>query len=179
MPASKADRRRIAGPIFLVFDPAIEVQARKRLVLRERRYAFPRRRRVAQPFLAAALRLAFERPLLPPDRVLLLLRPLLLDFDRLLLLRLLPLRLLLVFARLLPAFARLLPAFERLLPPLLVLRLELERLLLVLFCPPFRAEAVEAFFPRPEPDFLPPPDSLFTVAHARRFASFAGVPCSS
>ena len=32
------------------------------------------------------------------------------------------------------------------------------------------------FFPRPEPDLLPPTDSLFTVAQARDSASFLGVP---
>ena len=32
------------------------------------------------------------------------------------------------------------------------------------------------FLPRPEPLFLPPPVSLFTVAHARRSASFFEVP---
>jgi hypothetical protein len=44
------------------------------------------------------------------------------------------------------------------------------------FLPPFREEDFVLFFPRPDPDFLPPPDSLFTVAHARRSASFFDVP---
>jgi hypothetical protein len=42
--------------------------------------------------------------------------------------------------------------------------------------PPFRAGAVFVFFPRPEPLFRPPPDILFSVAHARRSASFFGTP---
>jgi hypothetical protein len=42
--------------------------------------------------------------------------------------------------------------------------------------PPFRAGAVFVFFPRPEPVFRPPPDILFSVAHARRSASFFGTP---
>jgi hypothetical protein len=32
---------------------------------------------------------------------------------------------------------------------------------------------------RPEPDFLPPPDCLLTVAHAKCSASFFGVPRDS
>jgi hypothetical protein len=39
------------------------------------------------------------------------------------------------------------------------------------FLPPFREELRFDFFPRPEPLFLPPPVSLFTVAHARLSAS--------
>ena len=35
------------------------------------------------------------------------------------------------------------------------------------------------FLPRPDPLFLPPPVSLFTVAHARRAASFRDSPRSS
>lgn len=42
--------------------------------------------------------------------------------------------------------------------------------------PPFRAGAVFVFFPRPAPLFRPPPDILFSVAHARRSASFFGTP---
>jgi hypothetical protein len=42
--------------------------------------------------------------------------------------------------------------------------------------PPFRAGAVFVFFPRPEPLFRPPPDISFSVAHARRSASFFGTP---
>jgi hypothetical protein len=42
--------------------------------------------------------------------------------------------------------------------------------------PPFFELARDSGFPRPEPDFLPPPDSLFTVAHARASASFVDVP---
>src|SRR5690349_14613297 len=45
--------------------------------------------------------------------------------------------------------------------------------------PPLREEACDSVLPRPEPDFLPPCDSLFTVAHARRFASLLEVPRSS
>jgi len=47
------------------------------------------------------------------------------------------------------------------------------------FRPPFFAGALSSFLPRPEPLFLPPPVSLLTVAQARRFASFSGVPRSS
>src|SRR5690349_3768611 len=39
------------------------------------------------------------------------------------------------------------------------------------FLPPLRDELRFDFFPRPDPLFLPPPVSLFTVAHARRSAS--------
>ena len=42
--------------------------------------------------------------------------------------------------------------------------------------PPFLLEAWLSFLPRPLPDFLPPPVSLFTVAQARRLASFDPVP---
>jgi hypothetical protein len=42
--------------------------------------------------------------------------------------------------------------------------------------PPFRLDALLVFLPRPEPLFFPPPLSLFTVAHARRSASFFEVP---
>jgi hypothetical protein len=42
--------------------------------------------------------------------------------------------------------------------------------------PPFRAGAAFVFLPRPEPRFRPPPDILFSVAHARRSASFLGTP---
>ena len=42
--------------------------------------------------------------------------------------------------------------------------------------PPFREELLLVFLPRPEPLFFPPPDSLFTVAQARRSASFREVP---
>lgn len=42
--------------------------------------------------------------------------------------------------------------------------------------PPFRAGAAFVFFPRPAPLFRPPPDILFSVAHARRSASFFGTP---
>jgi len=44
------------------------------------------------------------------------------------------------------------------------------------FRPPFRADAVLVFLPRPEPASLPPPVSLFTVAQARRAASFPPTP---
>ena len=44
------------------------------------------------------------------------------------------------------------------------------------FLPPFRAELRLVFFLRPEPLFLPPPVSLFTVAQARRSASFRDTP---
>jgi hypothetical protein len=39
------------------------------------------------------------------------------------------------------------------------------------FFPPFREELRFDFLPRPDPLFLPPPVSLFTVAQARRSAS--------
>src|SRR5438270_13589272 len=42
--------------------------------------------------------------------------------------------------------------------------------------PPFLAETLVSGTPRPEPLLLPPPVSLFTVAQARRSASFFGVP---
>ena len=47
------------------------------------------------------------------------------------------------------------------------------------FRPPFSEGDVFISFPRPEPLFLPPPVSLFTVAQARPSASFFGVPRSS
>ena len=47
------------------------------------------------------------------------------------------------------------------------------------FLPPLRLEAFDVFLPRPEPDFLPPPVDLFTVAHARASASFFETPRSS
>jgi len=39
-----------------------------------------------------------------------------------------------------------------------------------------RDEERFSVFPRPEPLFLPPPDSLLTVAQARRFASLLLLP---
>src|SRR5204862_2174902 len=42
--------------------------------------------------------------------------------------------------------------------------------------PPFLLETLVSFLPRPEPDLLPPPDSLLTVAQARRLASVSGTP---
>ena len=47
------------------------------------------------------------------------------------------------------------------------------------FLPPFRDELRLVFLPRPEPLFLPPPVSLFTVAQARRSASPVETPRSS
>ena len=47
------------------------------------------------------------------------------------------------------------------------------------FRPPLRDELLLRFFPRPEPLFLPPPVSLFTVAQARRAASPRETPRSS
>jgi hypothetical protein len=44
------------------------------------------------------------------------------------------------------------------------------------FLPPFFEGARFSFLPRPEPLFLPPPVSAFTVAQARRAASFLEVP---
>ena len=45
--------------------------------------------------------------------------------------------------------------------------------------PPLRAGDKLIFFPRPEPERLPPPLILLTVAQARRFASFGRVPRDS
>jgi hypothetical protein len=42
--------------------------------------------------------------------------------------------------------------------------------------PPFFAGSLFSFLPRPEPLFLPPPLLLFTVAQARRSASFSETP---
>src|SRR6185369_2894037 len=50
---------------------------------------------------------------------------------------------------------------------------------LLAFFPPLLDELVLLFFPRPLPLFLPPPVSLFTVAHARRSDSFFETPLSS
>jgi hypothetical protein len=44
------------------------------------------------------------------------------------------------------------------------------------FLPPFFAGSLFSAFPLPDPDFLPPPDDLFTVAQARRSASFFETP---
>jgi hypothetical protein len=44
------------------------------------------------------------------------------------------------------------------------------------FLPPLRDELRVVFLPRPEPLFFPPPVSLFTVAQARRSASFPETP---
>jgi hypothetical protein len=44
------------------------------------------------------------------------------------------------------------------------------------FLPPLREELLVLFFPLPEPLFLPPPSSLFTVAQARRAASPRDTP---
>ena len=44
------------------------------------------------------------------------------------------------------------------------------------FLPPFRLELFVLFLPRPEPLFLPPAVSLFTVAQARRAASRPETP---
>ena len=45
--------------------------------------------------------------------------------------------------------------------------------------PPFFAASLVSGLPRPEPDLLPPPESLLTVAQARRSASASGTPRSS
>jgi len=44
------------------------------------------------------------------------------------------------------------------------------------FRPPFLDGPLLVFRPRPEPDFLPPPEIAFSVAHARRSASFFETP---
>src|SRR5437868_8019300 len=44
------------------------------------------------------------------------------------------------------------------------------------FFPPFFEDDLSSFLPRPEPLFLPPPEALLTVPHARRSASFFDVP---
>ena len=45
--------------------------------------------------------------------------------------------------------------------------------------PPFFAGALFSALPRPDPLFLPPPEILLTVAHARRSASSSDAPRSS
>lgn len=45
--------------------------------------------------------------------------------------------------------------------------------------PPFLVGALFVLRPRPEPDFLPPPLIAFSVAQARRSASFRDTPRSS
>src|SRR5215204_4463983 len=47
------------------------------------------------------------------------------------------------------------------------------------FLPPFFAGPLFSFLPRPEPLFLPPPEALLTVAHARCSASSPETPRSS
>jgi hypothetical protein len=47
------------------------------------------------------------------------------------------------------------------------------------FFPPFRDGPRFSFLPRPDPLFLPPPVSAFTVAQARRAASPRETPLSS
>jgi hypothetical protein len=47
------------------------------------------------------------------------------------------------------------------------------------FRPPFLEEVRVLFLPRPDPLFLPPLSSLFTVAQARRSASLRDTPRSS
>src|SRR5688500_10794121 len=42
--------------------------------------------------------------------------------------------------------------------------------------PPLRDDTRDSGFPRPEPDFFPPPDSLFTVVQARSFDVFFEKP---
>src|SRR6185295_42978 len=70
--------------------------------------------------------------------------------------------------------------FDDFRPPFLVAFLLLFLLLfLPAFLPPFLDALWLSFFPRPEPLFLPPPDSLFTVAHARALASLLETPRSS
>jgi len=54
--------------------------------------------------------------------------------------------------------------------------LDRERVAPPLFLPPFRDALLVLFFPRPDPLFLPPPSSLFTVAQARRSASRRETP---
>jgi len=61
---------------------------------------------------------------------------------------------------------------------LLELRFRLEPLLARLLADFLRAllaRLLDAFF-RPLPDFFPPPVRSFTVAHARRSASFVEIP---
>jgi hypothetical protein len=65
-------------------------------------------------------------------------------------------------------------------PPFLLTLLLLLLFFAAFFLPPFFPPFLEAlrfsFFPRPEPLFLPPPDSLFTVAQARDAASSLDTP---
>jgi hypothetical protein len=125
--------------------------------------------------LAERLRLVRERLRLPPARLRVL-------FPRLLPppLRVPPARLRLV-ERLAAELARLLPLFFRRVEA--ALRAEAEREdfdreaeARPPIRPPFLDELRLVFFPRPEPLFLPPPVSLFTVAQARRSASRRETP---
>jgi hypothetical protein len=106
-----------------------------------------------------------DRLLLPRDRVLLR--------ERLVLLR----------ERLVPAPFRVDPPPARRLRVAAAFRAEAERADLLRFAearppsrPPFLAGPLLVFRPRPEPDFLPPPDMAFSVAQARRSASSRGTP---
>ncbi len=47
------------------------------------------------------------------------------------------------------------------------------------FVPPTLLDTLVSAFPRPLPDLLPPPDSLFTVAQARLSATSFDTPRSS
>jgi hypothetical protein len=117
---------------------------------------------------------------LPPDR----LRPLLPPLRLLLpLLRLPPDRLRLL-ERVAPELRLLLPAFRRRVEAALRAAAEREDFEREADArppirPPLREELRLVFFPRPEPLFLPPPVSLFTVAQARRSASRRETPLFS
>jgi hypothetical protein len=88
-----------------------------------------------------------------------------------------------VFVRAVLGFARAVAVFDRVAAPFLAEaeRAALGRLAAALppSRPPLRADTLVSFTPRPEPDLLPPPDSLLTVAQARRSASFSETPRSS
>ena len=125
--------------------------------------------------LVERLRLVRERLRLPPARLRLLPPPLRLPPERLRLLE-----------RLAPELRRLPPDFRLRVEAALRAAVEREDLERDDFDreadarpplrPPFRDELLLVFLPRPEPLFLPPPVSLFTVAQARRSASRRETP---
>src|SRR6188508_2490663 len=71
------------------------------------------------------------------------------------------------------------PAFRRRVSQPFLAAAERSERFCAAFLPPREDETWVSFLPRPEPDLLPPPDSLLTVAHARLLASFTDTPRSS